>query len=431
MQVSVETTSELGRKLTVEIPEQRIQEAVTSRLSSLAKDFKMDGFRPGKVPLHIIKRQYGLKVREEVLNQIFESSLQDALSQNGLQPITQLDIQPHGMDEGMGMKYEASFEVMPEFVLMPFEALEVTRYLPEISDADVDEAIERVRNLQATWHRRERPAQIGDRVIVSFEGRVGEESVTEGRVENYPVILGGAEKIPGFEENLIGKTGNSHIEFDVKFPEDYPKADMADKVVNFRVDLIRVEEQEVPELGAEWIKSLGVEDGEYESLRNNFRLEMEREMKGIAHTKTKTSVIDVLCAANPITIPTALVENEVQTAITALRSEAEQKKQSVDESQARQFYLPEARKRVTLSLLFGRIVELYPIKLEKHHVDSTLMAVASAYQNADEIMQWYRRDKKSFESIERLAHENLIVDFILEKAQVREVILNPRDVSST
>lgn len=155
MQVSVETTSELGRKLIVEIPEQRVQELITPRLNEIAREIRMDGFRPGKVPLQIIKRQFGLKVREDILSELFQSSLEQALEQNGIRPVTRMDVQSLSVDDGM--RYEASFEILPQFVLMPFESMDVTRYLPEVSDQDVDEAVERLRQTQETWIREERP----------------------------------------------------------------------------------------------------------------------------------------------------------------------------------------------------------------------------------------------------------------------------------
>lgn len=429
MQFSVETTSELGRNLTVEIPEQRVQELVTSRLNALARDAKIDGFRPGKVPAQIIKRQYGLKIREEVMNELLQSSLSDGLKQNNLTPISEFNIDLQAMDEGMGMKYVASFEIAPEFVLMPLESLEVTRYAPEVSATDAEEAIERLRNTQETWVRQDRPARMGDRVIVNFEGKVGEESVTDGRVENYPVILGGAEKIPGFDENIVGQSANTHLEFDVRFPEDYPKSNMAGKVVNFRLDLIRVEEREIPELNAEWIKSLGAEDGEYESLIKNFRSELEREMEVITFDQTKNSVNDALYAANPIAVPNSMVEAELKGGMDHLKAEAEKLGSSVDEAKMREVLLPQARRRVTLTLLYGHIVELFGIKLEKQHFEGTLAKIAGAFQNTEEVMQWYRKDENLRGMVERLAHENLVVDFILGKARVRDVIQTPRDVS--
>lgn len=428
MQVSVETTSELGRKLIVEIPEQRVQELVTPRLNDIARDVKMDGFRPGKVPLHIIKRQYGLKVREEVVNELFQTSLDDALKQFGMQPVTQLDIQPHHLDDGM--KYEAHFEILPEFVLMPLESMDLVRYVPEISERDVDESIERLRNLQETWIWQDRPSQLGDRVIVSFEGWVDNESVTEGRVEKYPVILGGAEKIPGFDEHLLGQSSNSHIEFEVRFPEDYPKPNMAGKVVNFRVDLNRVEIRQIPEVNAEWIRSLGVEDGELESLRKNFRQELEREMKALSDSRTKTSVMDALSAANPILLPEMLVKNELEATLKALKTEAEQKNAVLDEAAAIQAYTPQVRRRVQLSILMGHLVDLYSIQVEKKHVEAKLAEIAAAYEKPQEVLEWYRNDKDSYESVVRLAHEDLVVAAILQKAKVRDIILTPQDFNS-
>ncbi len=429
MQVSVETTSELGRKMIVEIPEQRVQELITPRLKAIAKDVKMDGFRPGKVPPQVIKRQFGLKVREEVINELFQSSLDDALKQNKMQPVTQIDMQSYHFDDGM--RYEVCFEILPDFVVMPFESMELVRYVPEVSDNDVDDAIERLRQVQETWQREDRPAQAGDRIIVNFEGWTGDQSVTEGRVENYPVLLGGAEKIPGFDEHLTGQSANSHIEFDTPFPEDYPKPELAGKMVQFRVDLIRVESRQFPELNAEWIKTLGVADGEVESLRKEVREGLEREMKGHARDKTKTSVMDALCAGNPMTVPAGLVKNELDAAMEALRKESEQRKLPLNEIAARESYEPMARRRVHLSLLLGHIVDIYSIQPEKKRIDERVAEMAFGYEKPEEVVAWYNNNKDAYEAMERLAHEDAIVEYILGKARVRDVVMTARDVGTT
>lgn len=429
MQVSVETTSELGRRMVVEIPEQRVQALMITRLNAIAKDVKMDGFRPGKVPAHVIKRQFGLKIREEVVNELFQSSLDDALKQNEIRPVTQIEIQSYGFDDGM--RYEACFDVMPEFVVMPFEAMELVRYLPEVSERDVDDAIERLRHVHETWHREDRPAQLGDRVIVNFEGWSGDQSVTEGRVENYPVHLGGPEKIPGFDDHLTGQSANSHIEFEAKFPEDYPKPELAEKIVQFRVDLIRVESRQIPGLDAEFVKTLGVADGEIESLKREVKDRLQQEISEFARDKTKTGVMDALVAANPITIPESLVINELDAAIEALNKKSGQKNADLDETEARKAYEPMARRRVHLSLLLGQIVEVYSIRVEKRRVDERVADLASGYEKPAEVIAWYKNNKEAYESMERLVHEETIVDYILNKARIREVIMTARDVGVT
>jgi trigger factor len=420
MQVSVETTSELSRKMTVQIPEEKIQEKVTSRLKSLASEVRLDGFRPGKVPQSLVKKRFGQRVREEVLSELLESSLNQALQDENLRPAGLPQITPRRAGEGEGLEYEAHFEILPEFVPMPFETLEVKRYQSEVTEQDLDAMIQRLREQRESWHVMERPAAMGDRLTVSFEGRIGDESFTEGKLENFPVVLGSEPKVPGFDENLTGAMAGAHLDFESFFPTEYPNEKLAGKTVRFTVDVLKTEERILPEVDAEFIKSFGTEDGELSSFRADIRTNLEREMRLALHNRTKTSVMDALYARNAITLPKVLIEDEMNQLLAPYREAAQKRKQELDESKVKEQFEPLARRRVGLALILGRIVDLHNLTVNPKRVRSIIEDLAQSYENSEQVVRWYYEDRARLREVENVAMEDQIVDLVLAKANVSE-----------
>jgi trigger factor len=429
MQVSVETTSELSRKMTVLISEEKIQEKVSSRLRSLANEIKLDGFRPGKIPQSVVKKRFGQKVREEVLSELLESSFNQALLDEKLKPAGLPQITPRrGGNEGEGLEYEVDFEVLPEFVPMPFETLEVKRYHSEISEHDIDMMIQRLRDQRESWHSVDRPAIMGDRLVTSFEGKIDSISFTEGRVENFPVVLGGVQKIPGFEEHLMGATAGSHHEFDTLFPSDYPNEKLAGKWVRFLVDVAKVEIKELPEVNAAFIQSLGVEDGELSSFRENIKTNMEREMRQALRAKTKTSAMDAIYERNPISLPNVLIEDELKQLLSPYQEAAKKAQQSLDEAKLKEQFEPLARKRVALALILGRIAELNHLTTPADRVRAAVEDLAMSYEDPDAVIRWYYEDRTRLREVENLVMEDQIVDLVLQKANATEIQLGIQEL---
>jgi trigger factor len=288
MQVSVERIDDLNRKLTVQVPEDTIRQQVENRLKSLAREAKFDGFRPGKVPSAVIRKRFGKKVREEVLSDLIESTFTRALQDEKLRPAGLPQITAKGGVEGEGFVYEAAFEVFPEFVPMPVETLEIRRYTSRVTEQDVDDMVQRLREQRRTWREVERGAAMNDRLIISVEGAIDGERLGDGKIENFPFIMGGRQLFEGFGDKLMGALAGTHHGFDLDFPKDYQNPQWAGKTGHFEVDVTKVEEPAVPELDAEFVKSFGIEDGDLEALRQDVKQNMEREMNRALKARTKS-----------------------------------------------------------------------------------------------------------------------------------------------
>ncbi|HYE35728.1 trigger factor [Methylocaldum sp.] len=420
MQVSVETTSELSRKMTVQVPEEKIQEKIASRLRSLANEVKIDGFRPGKVPQGLVKKRYGQQVREEVLSDLIQSSFYEAVREEKLKPAGMPQITARRVDEGNGLEYEASFEVMPEFVLMPLETLEVRRFVSEVNEQDLDAMIERLREQRKTWQEVGRAAAVGDRVTISFEGKIGEESFTDGKVENLAVVLGANQMIPGFEDKLAGATAGSTLDFELSFPADYPNQKLAGNAAQFAVEMLKVEEGVLPEVDAEFAKSYGIEDGGVEAFRNDIRANMEREMKRALQTRTKTSVMDALFTKNTIALPNALIQDELEHLLTPYREAAQKRRQNLDQAKLKEQLEPLARRRVALALILGKVIETNNLVADQKRVRSTIEDLAMSYENTEEVVRWYYAERERLREVENVVMEDQVVDLVLEKAKATE-----------
>ncbi|CAL1240050.1 trigger factor [Candidatus Methylocalor cossyra] len=428
MQVSLETTSELSRKMTIQVPEEHIQERVDSRLKALSQRVRVDGFRPGKVPPGVIRKRYGQQVREEVLAELIQTSFQEAVRDSKLRPAGVPQIQARKMGEGEGLEYEANFEVLPDFVPMPLETLAVKRYVSEVTEEDVDAMVQRLREQRKTWRAVARPAGRGDRAVVAFEGWDGEQSFTGGRVNEFPVIIGSGMMIPGFEDRLVGAEAGARLEFELAFPADYPGGKMAGKTGRFQVEVLRVEESVVPELDAEFIQSFGIEDGDLERFRADIRSNLEREMQRALRAKTKASVMDALYAANPIALPGTLVEDELDSLLAPYREAARTNQQPLDEAKLKQRLEPVARRRVALALVLGKLIDAHGLVVNPERVRATVEELAASYEDSEAVVRWYYAAKERLREVENLTMEDQIVDLVLEKATTSEEHLQFREL---
>jgi len=420
MQVSVETTSELSRKMTVIVPEDQIRKQVDSRLQSLSSKAKIDGFRPGKVPQAVVRKRYGQEVREEVVSDIIQSSFYEAVRDEKLNPAGAPQIKANKIQEGEGLEYEASFEIMPDFVPMPLETLEVKRFTSNVRDDDIQGMIQRLQEQRKSWRSVDRTSAKDDRVVIAFEGTQGEESFTNGRVEDFPVVLGSGQMIPGFEDKLTGLETGENLEFDIDFPAEYPGEKLAGKTGHFSVEVIKVEEAVLPELDAEFIKSFGVENGELEGFQADIRANMEREMKRALKSRTKSSVMDQLFDRNSIQLPQVLVQDELNDLLKPYHESARKHKQPLDEESMKPQLEPLARRRVALALILGKLIDAHGVKVDPGRVRGAVEDLAASYEDADEVVRWYYADPSRLREVENMVLEDQVVDLILEKAKTKE-----------
>ncbi len=427
MQISVENTSDIGRKLTIEVPEEKVQAEVDTRLKSLARQVKVDGFRPGKVPARIVRQRFGKQVREEVIYDLIGSSLREAIKEQALRIAGEPQITPTEMAEGKGLKFEAEFEVYPEIELAAIEELEIAKPVCEITEADVDEMIEKLREQKKTWQAVERPAQEGDKVTITFKGLLDGEPVGDGKTEHFEVELGAGKMIPGFEDKLLGAKAGDRLEFELTFPEDYHDENLAGKTVLFKVEVEKVEEGRLPEVDADFVKEYGVESGDVDEFRREVRANLERQVQAALKEKIKERVLDALFAKNPIPVPEGPVKQEMQRALQPLTEALKQNPELMNQ-------LPldnlkeSARKRVALGLLLAEVIRANDIKADPERVRQAVEELAQNYETPEAVVEWVYQNPEQLSQIESRVLEEQAIEWILEHAKVTEEPVTLQDL---
>ena len=427
MQVSVEKTSELSRKMTVSVPEAVVQEKMAERLKSLAREVKVDGFRPGKVPAHVVKKMYGDKIRNEIATDLINATFYDALKDQDLNPVGHPHFQP--LDESEGFKYTVVFEVYPDISLDAAAGLEVVRPVAAVSDSDVDDMIGKLRTQKQTWHIIDRPAQEQDRVTISFSGTSEDVNFTDGQVENFEVICGEKKMIPGFEDNLIGlETGANKI-FSVTFPEDYGNTALAGKVAEFNVDVIKVEAAVLPEIDVAFIKAYGIDGDSVESFRDDVKNNMERELEQALRAKLKTAVMDALYEKIPLTAPNALVDLEVENLMKPYIETAKRQKMNLEDLKLpRDVFEEQAKRRVALGLILSEIVHENKLTVDNDKVRTTIEDMAKSYERPEDVVNWYYSDEKRLADVQQMVLEDQTIEWLVARAKVTDETVKFSDV---
>lgn len=429
MQVSVESTGNLERRMKVQVPEDRIVEVVEDRLKRMTKTVKMKGFRPGKVPFKVVKQRYAGQVREEVLGELIQSSFYEALGQEQLRPAGTPSIEPESAEPGRGLAFTATFEVYPEIELAPIEGQVIEKPVSSIADSDVDEMLETIRKQHLRWETVDRAATEGDRVVTDFTGTIDGEPFKGNEGKQVPVPIGQGRMIAGFEEGLVGATAGEERSLDVTFPEDYPVADLAGKAARFAVTVHRVEASQLPELDAQFINSLGVEGGDIESLRQEVRANMQREMEQNLAARTKQAVMDKLLALNPVELPKTLIDSEAQHLMqqTAQNFKA-QGGRTEDFSLSPEMFREQAERRVALGLLLGELIRANNIQADPEKVKQTVRRLAEPYEQAEEVVKWYYSDRNRLGEVESMVLEDEVVDWVLQHTKVEDRPIEFKDL---
>jgi len=419
MQVSVETTQGLGRRLSITVPADTINQAVKKELINAAKSVRIDGFRKGKVPMNIVEQRYGASVRQDVLGDAMQRSFVDAIIKEKINPAGAPNYVPGEYKEGEDFTFAVEFEVYPEVELKGLDAIEVEKPVVEVNDADVDTMLDTLRKQQATWKDSDRAAQAEDRVTVDFTGSIDGEVFEGGKASDFVLAMGQGRMIPGFEEGLVGHKAGEEFVIDVNFPDDYHAENLKGKAAKFAIVLKKVEERELPELTEEFIKRFGVADGSIEGLRAEVRKNMERELKGAVRNRIKTQAIDGLVSANDIDVPAALIDGEVDV----LRRQAAQRFGG-NEKQAlelpRELFEEQAKRRVVVGLLLGEVISTHDLKADEDRVKTLIEEMASAYEDPSEVIEFYSKNKELMNNMRNVALEEQAVEALLAKAKVTE-----------
>jgi len=421
MQVSIESLEGLERRMTVQIPSERVSEAVEKKLRDLGKTARIDGFRPGKVPLKVVQQKFGGQVRQEVIGDVIESSYQEALIQEKIRPAGIPSIDSVSSEEQQDMSYTATFEVYPEVAELDLKSITVEKAMAEIKDEDFEAMLDKLREQRKTWKETKAAAKKGFQVMVDFEGRIGGELFEGGAGKDMAVEIGAGQMMAEFEAGLEGIKAGEEKTVEVNFPDDYHGADVAGKTAEFTLKATRISKPELPELDEEFAKGFGIEDGDLEKMRTDIRANMEKEKTDRLKSNLKNTVMAGLLEHNSIIAPSALVSEEV----TSLRAQAAQRMgqdpESMDEgSFPDELFREEATRRVQLGLLISEVIKKDKLELNQELVDDTIEKMAISYEQPDQVRAYYRQNQQARSSIEGMVLEDQVVAHILEHAQVTE-----------
>jgi trigger factor len=419
MQVSVESTSKLERRMQVQVPAERVTQEIATRLKTLSRTARLNGFRPGKAPLNVIRRQFGLQVHREVIGELLQSSFAEAVSANKLVPAGNPRIEPQSVDEGQDLRYVATFEVLPEFVLQPTESLEIERKVASVEPADVDAMLERLRKQQLKYSPVSRAAANADRVTIDFDGSIEGVPFPGGKGEDVAIVLGEGRMLREFEAGLVGLAAGEARDVPVNFPADYRATDLAGKLATFHITVKSVEESKLPELDDEFCKIFGVEEGGIERLREEVTDNMRRELEQTLRNQNKAAVMDTLLSANAIDVPNALIESQVREMQLEAMRRAGQKDPS--QAPAPQPFVEPARRRAALGLILGDIIKRESLRVDPARASARLDEMIGGYGDPAAIRQAYLQNPEAMRQVENLALEDQVVDWVLAHAKVREV----------
>jgi trigger factor len=417
MQVSVESTGNIERKLTITVPAAQIDADVESRLKSMRGRVKVDGFRPGKVPLSVVSQQYGDSVYQEVLGETFQKTFTEAVEQEKLRVAGQPEIAPESLERGQDLVYVATVDIYPEFEIAPMADLEIKRPVATISDADVDTMIENLRSQQKEWTDVERAAADGDTVNINFVGSLDGELFDGGSAEDFSVELGAGRMLKDFEEGLVGMSKGEEKEITVSFPEDYQAENLKGKDAQFKLTVNEVKEATLPEVDDAFIEKFGVDAGDLDAFRAEIRSNMQRELEQAIKNRVKQSVMDGLSDMHEIDLPKALVTQEVGY----VRNEMSENANGADMSSLPdELFAEQASRRVKLGLIVGEIVTKNELKSDPSKVDEMLNTLASTYEDPQQLIEYYKTNPQAMQTIQAAVMEEMIVEWVTGQAKVTE-----------
>ncbi|MFP1679993.1 trigger factor [Alloalcanivorax sp. C16-2] len=420
MQVSVETTSGLERRVTVGVPAEKVDAAVENKLREAQKNVRLDGFRPGKVPMREVKRRFGAAVRNEVLADVMRESFLEAVEQEKLQPAGMPGFEATKNEAGKDLEFVATFEVFPEVELAPFDAIEVEKPVAEVTDADVDEMIETLRAQRGEYQEVDRAAESGDRVNIDFKGLKDGEAFEGGSAEGHDLELGSGQMIPGFEDGIVGMKAGDEKDIDVTFPEDYQSEELKGQAVVFQIKCNKVEAKQLPEVDAEFMKAFGVEDGDMDKFKAEVRKNMERELNNAVSGKIKAQVMDGLAGQHEFDLPEPLIAQEVDRMRQQMAQQFGGGQQFDASMLPAELFKEQAERSVRLGLVMRAILDKHELQADAERVKTRVEEIASQYEQPEEVVNFVYSNPQQLQQIEGAVLEDQVVDLVLESAKVEE-----------
>ncbi len=428
MQVSIETTQGLERKMTITVPSDRVDSAVNARLQEAARTVRLNGFRKGKVPLKVVKSRFGAGVRQEVAGELMSQTYYEALTEQSLKPAGQPRIEATKMDEGEDLQFTAVFEVYPEIELPDFSKLKAKRLQAEVKDSDIDEMIETLRKQRQNWQEVDREAAKDDMVNIDFTGRKDGEEFAGGKASGTNLVLGSERMIPGFEDGIIGKKAGDTVTLPLSFPEDYHNKELVGAAVEFDITVNTVSEQALPEVDDEFFASFGVSEGGIEAFREEVASNMRREMKGASRNKLKNQIMDAVLKAVDVSVPAALLAGEVEQ----LRNQTLQQMgggQNIDKSLLPDdLFAEQAKRRVVLGLVLGEVIQQQNLQADAVKVKEAIEELAATYESPEEVVKWYYSNQEQLSAVESSVLEDQVFDYIIDQAKVEDKNVDYQEV---
>ncbi|MCD5360243.1 trigger factor [Chromobacterium aquaticum] len=422
MQVQLETLSNLERRMNIALPLAAIDAQVAERLKRVARNAKIQGFRPGKAPLKIVEMNYGAQVREEVMGEQVQQGFYSAVSEQKLRVAGYPRFEPVAAgDDKESFKFAATFEVYPEVKVGELAGKEIEKPLTPVSDAEIEKTIDILRKQRTRYNRVEREAAAGDRVIIDFKGAIDGVAFEGGSSENFPFVLGQGQMLAEFEAGVTGMKEGEIKSVEVSFPEDYHGKDVAGKTAVFEILLKNVAEAVLPEVNDEFAKQLGIADGDVEKMRAEIRKNVEREVKRRLQARTKENVMQALLDATEIELPKALVSLEIGRLVEQARRDLQQRGMNVkDMPFPPELFAQQAERRVALGLILSEVVESNKLEAKQDQVKAMITEFADSYEDPAEVLTWYYASPDRLEGPTSMVLEDNVVEFVLSKANVVE-----------
>ncbi len=418
MQVSVESGEGLEKRLLVDLPAERVTAEMDKKLKDLARNVRLDGFRPGKVPMRTIKQRFGEQVRQEAYGTLIQETLYEAANQEKLTPAGEPKVELREAAEEGGLGYTATFEIMPDVRLNDLSGQSITRPVAEVTESDIDEMIDKLRKQRTVWNEVDRGAKDGDTVHMNFKGFIDGEAFEGGTADNVPLVLGSGSMIAGFESGLLGAKAGDDRTLEVKFPDDYRAEHLAGKDATFEVQVLRVAEPQLPEIDEEFVKAFGVEEGTVEGLREDVAKNMRHELKQKLENMAKEKVMDLLIETHPMDIPKAMVDHEAGRMKQQMQQEMQQQGQPSSVDLPLSVFENQAKRRVHLGLLVAEIIEQHKLEADEDKMRATIADFAESYENPQEVIDYYLQDPNARASIQNLVLENQVVGWVMDQIQV-------------
>ncbi|QXW25602.1 trigger factor [Acinetobacter johnsonii] len=432
MQVTSEAVSGVARRLNVSVPTSRINEQFEARLKRTAKTAKINGFRPGKVPVNVVRREYGAGIYQEVVNDIIRDTVFEAIQQEKINAVGMPNIDSTEMKDD-ALVYQATVEVYPE-VDVKFEGLEVERKSAEVNDKDVDQMIENLQKQRASWAETKGMAKKDMQVTFDFEGSVDGEKFEGGSAEDFKLVLGSGRMIPGFEDGIIGMKKGEEKVIDVTFPEDYQAENLAGKSAQFKITVKLVEKQKLPEIDAEFLKVFGLTEEEgIEKLKADVRKNMEREVKNGLRNQVK-GALSMRLFANEVELPEAMLAQEIDRQRQQMIQQFTQQfgaqgAKAFDSSMLPDdLFKEQAEKSVKLGVLVSKVLADAKLEVDQARVDAYIEDMASSYEDPQEVIEYFNNDKQQRAQIESVILEDQVVDHILASAKVTDTTVSYEDL---